>query len=411
MTEHLIQNVNPLTNNNRNEESDSSCVSLNEEKQDSMSRIDIPMIDITSEKNSNNTINEEIESINDLPTIDTSFNENTNNSTPKLNVSSNSISPTTVSSKPLNKTKSKNISRIPAFIPNNNNLNTKSNLNEINSNSNSNSKSNVEPMDLDTNLDSILDFDSNSNSNSNLNQNLNLNSNTIVDLVSSDEELYFSNEKNELTEAMKGKGCWSVARMNSYKLINETPNQYYLTFNKPNELLLTNKWKSFEKKQFMERLLEFGANDEWGIFSKPIVGRVGIHCQLFYKYLIENGFICDLNYKIINNKANFIKCKLNNENKIILKYSFKVLKDPSNTFVNTPCWHPKVLNSIKNNLFNLNKFNENILNESLNDEIKSQEYLKLINEIKKLEEIEFKNKKNLIELRIKAPKLPKSNNS
>ncbi len=45
-------------------------------------------------------------------------------------------------------------------------------------------------------------------------------------------------------------------------------------------------WSKKEKGPFLKRLEEFGAK-QWGVFSKPIEGRVGYQCRNFYKTYIS----------------------------------------------------------------------------------------------------------------------------
>ncbi|ORY44360.1 hypothetical protein BCR33DRAFT_716914 [Rhizoclosmatium globosum] len=90
---------------------------------------------------------------------------------------------------------------------------------------------------------------------------------------------------------------WSKARVDAYKSIDACPNRYYYRFNKPGEMQRNGIWTD-EKKLFMDRLKEVGANGQWGIFSIPIPGRVGYQCATFYRSLVRAGKIKDSNYTI-----------------------------------------------------------------------------------------------------------------
>ncbi|KAJ3066873.1 hypothetical protein HDU99_003706, partial [Rhizoclosmatium hyalinum] len=91
---------------------------------------------------------------------------------------------------------------------------------------------------------------------------------------------------------------WSKARVDAYKSIDACPNRYYYRFNKPGEMQRNGIWTESEKKLFMDRLKEVGANGQWGIFSIPIPGRVGYQCATFYRSLVRAGKIKDSNYTI-----------------------------------------------------------------------------------------------------------------
>ncbi|KAI9326705.1 hypothetical protein BDR26DRAFT_809329, partial [Obelidium mucronatum] len=91
---------------------------------------------------------------------------------------------------------------------------------------------------------------------------------------------------------------WSKARVDAYKSIDVCPNRYYYRFNKPGEMQRNGAWTAEEKKLFMQRLDEVGANGQWGIFSIPIPGRVGYQCATFYRTLVKTGKIKDLKYAI-----------------------------------------------------------------------------------------------------------------
>lgn len=76
----------------------------------------------------------------------------------------------------------------------------------------------------------------------------------------------------EQTQAFEG---WSSARIRAYGLIDKNPNTYYYRFNAPGEEQHKGAWTADEKKLFLKRLAEVGANSQWGIFSMALPGRVG----------------------------------------------------------------------------------------------------------------------------------------
>merc|ERR1712228_578832 len=55
-------------------------------------------------------------------------------------------------------------------------------------------------------------------------------------------------------------------------------------------------WSKSEHQIFMKQVLKIGVNISWGIFSKDIAGRVGYVCSNYWRALIKNGDVKDLNY-------------------------------------------------------------------------------------------------------------------
>ncbi|KAI8346647.1 hypothetical protein B0O80DRAFT_467309 [Mortierella sp. GBAus27b] len=89
---------------------------------------------------------------------------------------------------------------------------------------------------------------------------------------------------------------WSEARIKAYAAIDKKPNTYYYRFNAPGEVQRKGAWTKEEQRLFHERLLEIGANGQWGIFSMAIPGRVGYQCSNYYRLLVETNQITDPNY-------------------------------------------------------------------------------------------------------------------
>lgn len=150
---------------------------------------------------------------------------------------------------------------------------------------------------------------------------------------------------------------WSDARITSFKNSQTKPNAYFYRFNAPGELQKKGSVSQDEHRIFMKRLKEFGANHEWGTFSKTIPGRVGYQCSNYYRQLIKDKWIVDFNYTVDKNGK--LKFKRKNKNLTLKRYSFKIIKDPSNTFRNLPAYHEKVDPSVKAGKNPFNELDEN----------------------------------------------------
>lgn len=93
------------------------------------------------------------------------------------------------------------------------------------------------------------------------------------------------------------KGKWSNAQIGAYDMRETNPNMYFYRFNKEGQVQKRGPWSMKEHARFMERLMEMGANEQWGIFSEEIEGRVGYQCSSYYRKLLERGWIMDPNYR------------------------------------------------------------------------------------------------------------------
>lgn len=80
---------------------------------------------------------------------------------------------------------------------------------------------------------------------------------------------------------------WSEARIRAYQGMKKNPNAYFYRFNAPGETQKNGPWSKEEHKLFMERLAEFGADGQWGIFSTSIPGRVGYQVTLKKQFIIN----------------------------------------------------------------------------------------------------------------------------
>jgi len=107
-------------------------------------------------------------------------------------------------------------------------------------------------------------------------------------------------------DPMKAFEGWSEARIKAYKMIGINPNTYYYRFNAPGEKQRNGAWTPEERKLFMDRLAEVGADGQWGIFSMTIPGRVGYQCSNFYRHLLKSKQIIDPNYIIDGNKMHYL---------------------------------------------------------------------------------------------------------
>ena len=89
---------------------------------------------------------------------------------------------------------------------------------------------------------------------------------------------------------------WSSARVRAFKAIKENPNAYYYRFNAPGEAQRNGPWTTEERYLFLQRLASVGADGNWGIFATKIPGRVGYQCSNFYRKLLDEGVVHDVNY-------------------------------------------------------------------------------------------------------------------
>merc|ERR1712048_1452492 len=149
-----------------------------------------------------------------------------------------------------------------------------------------------------------------------------------------------------LNDALKNVGNfegWSDARIKAWKNRKTAQNAYFYRFNVPGQPQKNGKWSKEENKLFMKRVLEKGVNDQWGLFSKAIPGRVGYVCSNQWTKMIKNGQVKDLNrYKNAEGKWKFHRkpknCEISDE---FRKYAFTIVKDSSGVFKHCPQRHPK----------------------------------------------------------------------
>lgn len=95
---------------------------------------------------------------------------------------------------------------------------------------------------------------------------------------------------------------WSPIRRESFKKIVENPNAFFYRNRPPGDPQKCGKFSAEEEAQFLERLTYFktlGITDGlWGLFSVPILGRLGYQCSNFYRALVKEGKIIDSRYQI-----------------------------------------------------------------------------------------------------------------
>ena len=94
---------------------------------------------------------------------------------------------------------------------------------------------------------------------------------------------------------------WSPIRKESFKQIITNPNSFFYRNRPPGDPHKLGGFSEAEEKQFLERLDYFkklGVEGFWGLFSVPILGRVGYQCSNFYRALIKEKKIIDSHYQV-----------------------------------------------------------------------------------------------------------------
>jgi hypothetical protein len=96
---------------------------------------------------------------------------------------------------------------------------------------------------------------------------------------------------------------WSNARRRSCIIGQVKPSAYYYRNLPPGEVQRTGHWTDREKGLFFDRMRELRGdsdtfNQDWGLFSLGIPGRVGYQCSNFYRKLILTGEMSDSRYFI-----------------------------------------------------------------------------------------------------------------
>jgi len=148
-----------------------------------------------------------------------------------------------------------------------------------------------------------------------------------------------------LNDALKNVGSmegWSDARKKAWTNRRTAPNAYFYRFNVPGQPQKNGKWTKEEHALFMKRIMEFGANDQWGIFSKKIPGRVGYQCSNYWRGLVKDGDVLDPNYhydgKKLHFKRNTKAFRIPDEYR---RFAVTIVKDYSKVWSNLPAKHPK----------------------------------------------------------------------
>jgi len=163
--------------------------------------------------------------------------------------------------------------------------------------------------------------------------------------VDDDGREYYAKGRLLLNDALKDTTNfegWSAARVQAWKNREDRPNAYFYRFNAPDEEQINGALRESEHSGFMQRVLEMGVNFEWGIFSKPIKGRVGYQCSNYWRQMMKDGWVKDPNYWIrADGSFQYKRAKKGSIPDSVRKYSFVVLRDPSNVFAPCPAYHPK----------------------------------------------------------------------
>lgn len=87
---------------------------------------------------------------------------------------------------------------------------------------------------------------------------------------------------------------WSEARKGAWRERHTKPNTYYYRFNDPGQPQREGKWNAEEQAAFFRRLEEWlrihegHMSYQWGLFARPIYGRVGYQCSNFYRALVKH---------------------------------------------------------------------------------------------------------------------------
>jgi len=148
-----------------------------------------------------------------------------------------------------------------------------------------------------------------------------------------------------LNDALKNVGSmegWSEARKKAWKNRRTSPNAYFYRFNVPGQPQKNGKWTKEDHALFMKRVMEVGVNDQWGIFSKKIPGRVGYQCSNYWRGLVKDGDVLDPNYhydgKKLHFKRNTKSFRISDEYR---RFAITIVKDCSKVWTNLPSKHPK----------------------------------------------------------------------
>merc|ERR1712130_867999 len=147
---------------------------------------------------------------------------------------------------------------------------------------------------------------------------------------------------NDALKNIKNMDGWSEARKKAWKNRKTSPNAYFYRFNVPGQPQKNGKWSKEDHKLFMQRVLEIGVNDQWGLFSKTIPGRVGYQCSNYWRGLVKDGNVIDPNYHYDGKKLHFKRnTKTFSIDSEYRKFAITIKKDSSGIWKNLPMEHPK----------------------------------------------------------------------
>eukprot|EP01083_Nonionella_stella_P033356 91306_1 len=150
----------------------------------------------------------------------------------------------------------------------------------------------------------------------------------------SDEEE--ANEDDDDFSDIPFQNTWPLPLQRLWLNRKVNPNAFYYRFTR--ETQKSGEWDMNDHKLFMQRVMEFGVNNEWGIFSKGIPGRCGFQCANYWSRLIEKYWVNDMNVyeqrNRVSGKTRLITYDWDSKTipDKIRKFSLFVFKDPSETF-------------------------------------------------------------------------------
>ncbi|KAJ6238536.1 myb transcription factor [Anaeramoeba flamelloides] len=125
-------------------------------------------------------------------------------------------------------------------------------------------------------------------------------------LLKSKKHLFPSNKKNQKNNSQGGSKDksinsnnqsddlplyyheWSKEKQSSWHSFKSNPNRYYYRFNEKGEPNKRGRWTKEEHELFLKRCEEVGVGGDWGLFSRPIPGRVGYVCANRFRTLLKS---------------------------------------------------------------------------------------------------------------------------
>lgn len=119
---------------------------------------------------------------------------------------------------------------------------------------------------------------------------------------------------NDLIRDVTCQDGWSEARKRAFADRERNPNEYYYRFLDPGEIQKKGQFTPEEHKNFLKLVKKWDLphrdDRNWGQFSREVPGRVGYQCANYYRSLIEDGFIEDRHFGIVDGKVKILHRKL-----------------------------------------------------------------------------------------------------